>query len=288
MAEDSFSRLLSARLRQLGLEDDLKSRLMGRFSNNDAGDEFDASSDDESASPAIDNARLRFEIAAELTAELTDDLREAQETGARLQQMIEDPQIRCSVLPSLLTLSSLAMDDWVIHRNHNELQPHGFFCGNVSSALDIPRYGYSLVDFHQYDWPTNGISNLWRGRVAPGVMFIENIERRGRTGPWSSQLMQVAYETVAEISTLRTIFVANVVNRNTVPAAEWVLSFEQVQVCEFDTPEYQLLLGTRIGRVIAYFVLGAYGQGIRRISRIQIWWHTREEHLQMRFDLEDI
>jgi hypothetical protein len=124
-------------------------------------------------------------------------------------------------------------------------------------------------------------------RAASGVHFIEHIVRE-KWGPWSSDLCKVAYEQVAHLSTLKTIFVCRIVNTDTRPQARGVSPVPELKVFTCGSAGYQLLLGTRIGKVVSYFVLGALGQGIKRIARIAVWWvGMRKDILQMRFDLED-
>jgi hypothetical protein len=53
--------------------------------------------------------------------------------------------------------------------------------------------------------------------------------------------------------------------------------------------QFNAILGTPIGRVVASLVLGAYGQGVKRIARI-VTFQTGyfNEILELRFDIEDI
>ncbi|KAI2787893.1 hypothetical protein POX_f08275 [Penicillium oxalicum] len=217
----------------------------------------------------------------------TNLLSQAQEDGAKLQEMIDNPQMACPVNRSNITLSVLDPDAWHIIIRPGETPPQGFFTRSLA-ALALPSTGYWTVMFSHFCPPSDETDNIWRGRVAPGVIFIEDIERRN-FGPWSSELTQLAYETLGPLFTLRTIFVTNVVNTSTRPVAEQIWKDTSTNVCVYGTREYQMLLGTRIGKTIAYFILGAFGQGSRRISRIVIWWAGQaSDILQMRFDVEDI
>lgn len=45
------------------------------------------------------------------------------------------------------------------------------------------------------------------------------------------------------------------------------------------------LLGTRIGKLVAYIVLGAFDRGTRRIRQVVVW-HSPSYYAHMRVDLE--
>lgn len=51
-----------------------------------------------------------------------------------------------------------------------------------------------------------------------------------------------------------------------------------------DTPEFQQILGTQLGRGVARLVLGAWRKGTHQIPRIHTWF--LRSNLHMRFDIE--
>jgi hypothetical protein len=53
------------------------------------------------------------------------------------------------------------------------------------------------------------------------------------------------------------------------------------------SPEFNALLGTRLGKVVAYFILGAYGQGVKRIAKIT-FFNAERKQLNLRFDIESV
>ncbi|KAJ5110078.1 hypothetical protein N7532_002723 [Penicillium argentinense] len=54
----------------------------------------------------------------------------------------------------------------------------------------------------------------------------------------------------------------------------------------YGTPGYDALLGTRMGKVAVYLVLGVYPRGTCRIARVVTWEHNLEANL--RFDIEAV
>ncbi|KAJ5107646.1 hypothetical protein N7456_004321 [Penicillium angulare] len=72
------------------------------------------------------------------------------------------------------------------------------------------------------------------------------------------------------LDTLRHVLVQGVMNTQTVAALERCTGKNEGLFDSFErgSPEYQELLGTRIGRMVAYLVLGAFPRGTRKISRI--------------------
>ena len=141
--------------------------------------------------------------------------------------------------------------------------------------------------------------SVWEGHVAPGIMFIETIYRRPNAGieagPRSSQIAQAAYESRYPMDTLKHIIVADVVHKPTkhfvkkqLYTKEKGLSWPDEELVEWPrgTPEYKALLGTKIGCVVAYMLLGAFPAGTRRISGIMTCTHYLT--LYMRFDIEPV
>ncbi|KAJ5580264.1 uncharacterized protein N7459_006249 [Penicillium hispanicum] len=137
--------------------------------------------------------------------------------------------------------------------------------------------------------------NSWEGRVAPGTIWMERIFRRD--GHYTSQIAHAVYAGKYPIDTLKRVLVTDVRNLDTKPFVQNKLYVRrnglrwpvfEPQSWERGTPQYEGLLGTRIGKVVAYLVLGAFERGSRRISRIVTWIEEEMYDLQMRFDIEEI
>jgi hypothetical protein len=150
---------------------------------------------------------------------------------------------------------------------------------------------------------SNGFAKtMWIGRIGPGVLIIECIERTSESiTPWISELTKAMYENWARLSDLRYIFITEVENADTVACVQKICDIQGLEypqeygdkrkwpkkVWRPSTPEFNALLGTRLGKVVAYFLLGAYGQGVKRIARIR-FFHSGCDGLNLRFDIEDV
>ncbi|KAJ5167133.1 uncharacterized protein N7482_005914 [Penicillium canariense] len=148
----------------------------------------------------------------------------------------------------------------------------------------------------------------WMGYTGPGMVLLADIgrvqvgvdatwERRRRVPPISA-ISQAFYERDFPIHTLRYVFVACVINENTLgflskqlytqPTLNLSWPDQTPRSWIYGTPEYDGLLGTRIGKLVAYLVLGAFARGTRRISQIVTKSNHGGESACMRFDIETI
>lgn len=140
--------------------------------------------------------------------------------------------------------------------------------------------------------------NVFEGHVSRGIIFIESVYRRpaagAEGGPRCSQIAQAAYEATYPIESLKHIVVADVVNKETkklikrLYAQEDGISWRDEDLFEwkYDSPEFKAILGTKIGSIAAYIVLGSFQPGTHRISRVMTTSHY--SCLYMRFDVEPI
>jgi hypothetical protein len=140
---------------------------------------------------------------------------------------------------------------------------------------------------------------IWLGDTDPGTITIIAIRREVNSNAYQiSRLSQAFYTRDFERDTLRHGFVQNVLNKETASCARMAIYIEKnklawpqlaSQTWEYGSPEYDALLGSRIGKVIGYLVLGAYSHGTRRIARIVTWSAdplNYDFRLQFRFDIE--
>lgn len=249
---------------------------------------FDGGADGSSESPApgpSDDGAQGSSDPAPGSVEDTYRYAELRRDGSHCQKMIADPRVACGIPRITLTADDLESHQWSHTRRPIGLPSS--YSADALIALGLPIIGYEYITMDLWK-DTGSLCILWKGRAAKGVLFIEELLRIG-SGPWSSELCKVAYEQVAELSTLSTIFVTHVINSETQPFARTLWQGPGVREFPWGSRGYQTLLGTRIGKVIAYFILGAFGQGVKRIRRIAIWWAGfRALELQMRFDIEDI
>ncbi|OGE57138.1 hypothetical protein PENARI_c002G08139 [Penicillium arizonense] len=141
----------------------------------------------------------------------------------------------------------------------------------------------------------------WSGRIGPGVMIIECIRRENdSTAPWISELTKAIYENYSSLSDLRYVFLTDVQNEDTVECITTICHTHRLPYPSDDdhgtwptgvwmppSPEFNALLGTRLGKVVAYFILGAYGQGVKRIAKIT-FFNAKRKQLNLRFDIENL
>lgn len=161
---------------------------------------------------------------------------------------------------------------------------------------------------------------MWVGMTAPGVIIMQNIARDqaeatdeppGTEPPnaHSSEIALAFYLRDHPIESLQNVFVTIIMNSQTRDYLEKHLysdflsrdekdwnSYSSVHECpmhiqawEHGSEEFEALMGTRIGRTVAYLVLGGFPRGTRRIARIFVYitnvWYYR---FDFRFDIEPI
>lgn len=133
----------------------------------------------------------------------------------------------------------------------------------------------------------------WLGSTGPGIILIDTIARRSDSNaPHISEITTACYQRHFPIAGLKHIFITRIANPDTASCIKkriqssrrsWPSCGEQEWA--FGTPEYDALLGTRLGKVAAYIVLGAFDRGTRRIARI-VTWPGRGNSPNMRFEIE--
>ncbi|KAJ5178331.1 uncharacterized protein N7500_001030 [Penicillium coprophilum] len=139
-------------------------------------------------------------------------------------------------------------------------------------------------------------TNFHQITTAMGVIILRNVRRYD--GPHWSEVAHAQYNVHFDQNTLRHIYLENVINEDTRVFIETIWarmqppntpgfrdspeSLNQV-AWAYDTPEYQAILGTELGKGVAAIVLSAFPRGTRRITRIVVW---RKTVMQIRFDIE--
>lgn len=221
--------------------------------------------------------------------------------GARQQQWIDDPSTPCKIQRSQLTMQNLHDQGWYVSKrapeavhwlDFDELQALGLPCDptNLTRNFDVHRYACET-------WGMNGAD--WDGFTGPGVIIISNIARApGSLSPPMSEVTKAVYERTFDINSLRYVIIKNIMNEQTFRlikdllytserSISWLGEYGQRDTWEWNTPEYQALLGTRLGKLVAYLVLGSYERGRKRIARIVTYRIENSLWPQMRFDIED-
>jgi hypothetical protein len=112
---------------------------------------------------------------------------------------------------------------------------------------------------------TSGEWNDWRSFVADGCLFIMTMFRV--SGYHASEIAQALYTRAYPINTFRHVFAIDVSNddtrtfmKNQIYTASNGLAWPTSRSQSFahGTAEYEGLLGTRVGSVVAYLILGAF------------------------------
>ncbi|KAJ5914530.1 hypothetical protein N7504_003413 [Penicillium tannophilum] len=229
--------------------------------------------------------------------------------GAQLRRWIDDPsEPGCFIERSTLTYSQIVNKYEGMGFSTRPVDPDLVFEGHVLTAikeLEQKEIISSVRGYENFELDTPLLS--WSGCTGSGVIIID-VMTRSRPGanitremmddvPHASCIAQAFYQRDFDLSDLRSIFVNDIVNRDTVGFFHDHIYDEKFyddfpgqtsvpQTWEHGSPEYDGLLGTRIGKVVAYFVLGAFPRGTRRISRIVTYSSKGKNYIYMRFGLD--
>lgn len=213
-------------------------------------------------------------------------------TGQTLQRWINDPSFsalqECKIQRSQLKLHHLQHLLYQGEPPYHPLQVQDFGVKRLEGWSKL-----SIIELDPHGLPPRERINVWQGLTAPGILVIEEIKRKH--GPYMSEISQAVYENSFPLESLKQVFMLDVENVDTVQfvsqrlyttlnGLEW--PDETIRYWEYGTPEFKGLLGTKIGKVVAHFVLGAFERGTRRIVRIGTSFMF--DFLQMRFDIEEI
>ncbi|KAJ5951176.1 uncharacterized protein N7479_009589 [Penicillium vulpinum] len=255
------------------------------------------------SSPSSDGNRIKTPSSpvSDLPPVSEEQVYEYYRQGSRFQAWIADPSIAgCRYARATSTLFDMFNNDndrerFTCPRNHFDDPP-----SNIQedvSQLGLPitgnRHRFTELVLHGFDADGCKRESEYQHSIAEGVMIGEAIYRW--TGPHWSDIAVAQYKFDHDIDTLKYIYFTNVQNEETLPyledilypryGIEWPTSGEmQWRAWGYETDEYREILGTRLGKSAACFVLGAWERGTRRIARI----HTFGSHYQihLRFDIE--
>lgn len=241
-----------------------------------------------------------------------------QQTGFEWEQKIDNCWVPCHIGTILLTWECLEIETHPSALLPSETagtvwHQHQLECKHVPWAigvgLPLDRYFPSRESLYHY-------FKFWRlihdahqiqedkacsGVLGPGSLWIVYVEGMSDPKDWYIlEVLGAAYESQYALSTLKYVFVDNVVDKETRKfcltqlltarnGLSWPPPGNKVFVWRHGTAEFRALLGTPIGRVAASLVLAAYGQGARRVTSIAVYRiGFLIPYLNMRFDLGDI
>ncbi|KAJ5834796.1 hypothetical protein N7447_000822 [Penicillium robsamsonii] len=210
--------------------------------------------------------------------------------GRIQQKWIENRGAGCWYPISTFTLT-LRHHDYTVDRTSVKLDAKLLTTLNMNNANST----YRKISITQC---VEGPPVWWIGRTGPGVIIIDDIFRSKRSeDPYISEFTMAAYKMDFPLDSLKKVFVPNVNEKNTLLCVREVYKTREgirypssaEQTWEPSSSEFHALLGIGIGKLIAAFVLCAWGQGRKRIARIVTFHVGADVHkLYMRFDLEDM
>lgn len=218
--------------------------------------------------------------------------------GNTLQKCMNNAtQPGCPVIRATLTLNDLRHNGWTINSSIQHI-PKQYQAWLFHAGLPVKEgLESSQAMYRTFSINCPSMSTLWTGRIGSGVMFIELMEKEKKENPpWISDLTKAVYELNFPMDGLKHVFVCDVANDDTITCIQRLRKsninpHQKFHTWESSSAEFIPLLGTRIGKSIAYFILCAYGQGVKSISRITAIYGTNHDggvSINMRFDVGDV
>ncbi|CAG8878607.1 unnamed protein product [Penicillium nalgiovense] len=198
------------------------------------------------------------------------------ETFRRWMECADEPG--CYIPRTTLTVAGLDPTLWHVVSSPKPLTLEWVsWAGIFGLTLDDPASDQTMY-LDQSVLKIKGEYTYWMGRIGPGVIFIDNIKRaKDPRNFYMSEFTKAVYESHFPLESLKGYL--------RVPGLGFPPKEPQTWVSP--SPEFCGILGTPIGKVVAAFVLCAYGQGVKRIPRI-VTFHTSMAGLNLRFDIEDV
>lgn len=224
-----------------------------------------------------------------------------QARGRRIQGWLNDPTIPGCHITGAGALTYQAINNW-IPVTETYILPDVESQREISDIAEQSNINgpwvYHMLMSHEMSSsvPPRLINlNSFESFTSPGWMFLMSIFRHD--GPQWSQIAQVMYERVSPISTLRHIVVTDIQNEDTkdlildqiygIRNRLMRLSPLQDRTFAYGSAEYEAVLGTRLGSVVSYIILGALPRGTRRISQISVSFPRGGiGGMQLQFDIQ--
>jgi hypothetical protein len=137
---------------------------------------------------------------------------------------------------------------------------------------------------------------VWEGVIGPGVIFMDCIIRESHPhAHYISDLTKSIYESKYNLENLKHIWVLDVKNEDTLAFIKGHI-YTRGTECQYPRdaiitwasgyPQFNALLGTPLGKVVGYFLLSSFGQGVKHIARVSLY--KSGSVLQLQFDIEDV
>ncbi|KXG49394.1 uncharacterized protein PGRI_032640 [Penicillium griseofulvum] len=227
--------------------------------------------------------------------------------GAQLQRWLEDPnEPNCYISPIMTTINDLlqapsprtfevgsaGLDDPCDLMDGGEPESvglittgHHYRYTTISDRVTDPK----VLEAFQREYANNSYAHI----CGPGLLVAHSIFRYDNF-QWN-EIGHAVYTIDRPIDTLKYIMFRHVINEETEPYILKVLyprlglrfkiqQFEPCQKIERGTPEYEELLGTKLGKAAAILLISSLPRGTRRIARAVIW--NVGGKIMVRFEVE--
>lgn len=216
--------------------------------------------------------------------------------GEEIQQWMSDPtNPGCDVNRISLTWRDLhSSPEWILH-NQPMLLPelHMNWMREIGFPEDNDLHLHSESVYRQVSLKNFTTGTTWIGRTGPGVILLELLQRNRDSGdPFISELTKAAYQRDFDLDALRYICVLDIENNDT---SEYIeehmyrpgpIIRDQGVVYSSEATAFKGMLGTQVGKMVSYFILGAYGQGVKHITQIHVF--RADNAYQIEFEVEDV
>ncbi|KAJ5636409.1 uncharacterized protein N7484_009722 [Penicillium longicatenatum] len=208
--------------------------------------------------------------------------------GAKVTRWINSPtEPGCPILKNTLSYEEIEEKTTKFERNANidiEITGHTLLLPPWVVAPPTERGGYVYYTM-RFD------RDQWTGFFAPGILVIQSMRRVIPGTPHPSDIALTLYaREQGRLDNLRYVFATTILNWQTKHfiSQELYDSWPGVEprCWEYGTKEYEGIMGTRIGRTVAYLVLGGFERGTRRIVRIVTY--NKADELDIRFDIRPV
>lgn len=223
--------------------------------------------------------------------------------GARLSQWISDAGApECPIRQRVMSVEELLHYAPDMELSENCTLLYGMIMQDLLLPAEAERPGpsdfsYEFLTFSEETYRhlqlDENALNVWSGYVAPNLIAINDVQRSTRRYfPYASEIGLALYNSFyGSLDGLRYIFVNDVRNPQThqyiTKDLMEVWPIAQPQTFDYGTQEYEEILGTRMGRIVAYMVLGAFVRGSHRITQVTVYCSDRiREKLDLRFDID--
>ncbi|OQD63237.1 hypothetical protein PENPOL_c010G03065 [Penicillium polonicum] len=216
--------------------------------------------------------------------------------GEEIQQWMSDPNNPdCDIRRTDLTWRALySSAEWILH-NQPMLLPemHMNWMRKIGLLEDNDLHRHSESVYQQIELKNFFTGTTWIGRTGPGVIFLELLQRNRDSGdPFMSELIKAAYERDFDLDTLRYVCVVDIENNDTSEYIEEHIYKPEANIGDqgviypSEAMIFKGMLGTKFGKMVSYFLLGAYGQGVKHITQIHVF--RADNAYQIQFKIEDV